>query len=284
MPGAPTIVMIGFGYVANHTAARLAAAGWAVRATTRSAQTAQAIGVSGYDARVADPATADGARALDAALESADAVLSSAPPQEDGDPVMPALSHASLAGKRLIYLSTTGIYGDRGGGWAFEAEPPTPGQDRSIRRTRAEAKWLDHGAVSLRLGGIYGPGRSAFDRLDAGAPVHDKPGQVFSRIHVADIAAAVEACLTRPRVSGPLNLVDDRPCGQAELMTGAARLAGAPPPEIRPFDPAEASTMRASFFAENRRVSNALAKSVLGWRPAYPTWREGLAAIQAQSR
>lgn len=205
--------------------------------------------------------------------------MSSVPPGPDGDPILPALAGADLAGKRLIYLSTTGVYGDRRGGWAFETDPVTPGQGRSIRRGQAEAAWLALGAISLRLGGIYGPGRSAFDRLADGRPVFDKPGQVFSRIHVDDIAAAIEAALARPKVTGPVNIVDDAPSSQIEVMTGAAGMAGRPAPDIQPFDPAEASPMLASFFAENRRVSNARAKTVLGWRPAYADWRSGLAAI-----
>lgn len=283
MPETRTILMIGFGYVANHTAARLVRAGWRVLASTRSAETAQAITRAGYEAVLADPATSDGARTLDAAAARADAILSSVPPDEDGDPVLPALRPETLKAARLIYLSTTGVYGDRRGGWAFEADALNPGPARSVRRARAEAQWLALNALSLRLGGIYGPGRSAFDRLERGAPVFDQPGQVFSRIHVDDIAQAVALALARPHVSGPLNIVDDQPSSQAEVMCGAARLAGWPPPEIRPFERDKASAMQASFFDENRRVSNARAKQVLGWRPAYPGWRDGLDAIASAS-
>ena len=281
MAQARSILMIGYGYVANHTAARLAASGWRVLASTRSADTAARIQTDGHVPVLADPAVRRGAAGLSKAAAGADAVLSSVPPGEDGDPVLPALNLDALTGKRLIYLSTTGVYGDRRGGWAFEADPVTPGQGRSVRRAKAEGEWLARGAVSLRLGGIYGPGRSAFDRLEDGKPVYDKPGQVFSRIHVADIAAAIALGLDRPGVSGPVNIVDDAPSSQVAVMTGAAALSGRPAPQITPFDPAAASAMLASFFAENRRVSNALAKAALGWRPAYPSWREGLAAILA---
>jgi nucleoside-diphosphate-sugar epimerase len=275
--------MIGFGYVANHTARRLADARWRVAASTRSPETARRIRAAGYEAVLADPASTEGARALDAAARKADVLVSSVPPGELGDPVLPALSRAALAQARLIYLSTTGVYGDRNGGWAFEDEPVTPGQARSIRRAQAEAQWLALGALSLRLGGIYGPDRSAFDRLDRAATVFDKPGQVFSRTHVDDIASAILCALARPDVAGPINLVDDQPSSQVEVMCGAAAISGHAPPVIQPFDPAAASPMQASFFAENRRVSNARAKAVLGWRPAYPGWREGLAAIAAQT-
>ncbi len=281
MAHTPSILLIGFGYVANHTARRLAAAGWRVLASTRSHGTAEAIRAAGWEPVLADPAKPAGAATLRAASETADALMSSVPPGDEGDPVLPALEGADLSGKRLIYLSTTGVYGDRAGGWAFEADPVTPGQARSIRRAEAEAGWLARGAVSLRLGGIYGPGRSAFDRLKEDRPVFDKPGQVFSRIHVDDIAAAIEAALRRPHVAGPVNIVDDAPSSQVSVMSGAAQMAGWPAPEVRPFDPDAASPMLASFFAENRRVSNARAKAALGWRPAFPAWREGLAAILA---
>jgi nucleoside-diphosphate-sugar epimerase len=279
-----SILLIGFGYVANHTARRLNPQGWRVLASTRSPDTAGEIRSSGYEAVLADPASPDGAAALRAAALKADAIVSSVPPGPDGDPVLPTLATADLAGRRLIYLSTTGVYGDRRGGWAFETDPVTPGQDRSIRRAEAEAAWLALGAISLRLGGIYGPGRSAFDRLSDERPVFDKPGQVFSRIHVDDIAAAIEAALARPKVTGPVNIVDDAPSSQVEVMTGAARMAGMAAPDVQAFDPAEASPMLASFFAENRRVSNARAKAALGWRPAYPDWRTGLAEILDSTR
>lgn len=279
-----SILLIGFGYVANHTARRLNPQGWRVLASTRSPDTADEIRSSGYEAVLADPASPDGAAALRAAALKADAIVSSVPPGPDGDPVLPTLATADLAGRRLIYLSTTGVYGDRRGGWAFETDPVTPGQDRSIRRAEAEAAWLALGAISLRLGGIYGPGRSAFDRLADERPVFDKPGQVFSRIHVDDIAAAIEAALLRPKVTGPVNIVDDAPSSQVEVMTGAARMAGMAAPDVQAFDPAEASPMLASFFAENRRVSNARAKAALGWRPAYPDWRKGLAVILDSTR
>lgn len=279
MADRPSILMIGFGYVANHTAPRLAARGWRVAASTRTARTAQVIEDEGHEAVLADPAASQGAAMLRAAVERSDAVLSSVPPADDGDPVLQALGGEPFAGKRLIYLSTTGVYGDRSGGWAFESQPPTPGQPRSVRRAEAEAAWLKLGAISLRLGGIYGPGRSAFDRLADDRPVFDKPGQVFSRIHVEDIASAIDAALARPDATGPVNIVDDSPSSQVEVMIGAAAMSGLAPPEVQAFDPADASAMLASFFAENRRVSNARAKTVLGWRPAYPSWREGLTAI-----
>ncbi|XBQ16744.1 MAG: SDR family NAD(P)-dependent oxidoreductase [Oceanicaulis sp.] len=274
------VLFAGFGYVAEVTAARLAAAGWTVAASTRSAGTAERIADMGYAPVLADPASEAGAKALRAAVGRASALVSSVPPGEGGDPVLGALSGAKLGATRPVYLSTTGVYGDRQGGWAFERDAPTPGQARSVRRAEAESGWEALGAVLLRLGGIYGPGRSALDRIRGGeTSVSDKPGQVFSRIHVADIASAIERMLETPGASGAFNIVDDHPSSQAEVLIGAARLLEAPEPEVTAFDPERASPMLASFYAECRRVSNARAKAVLGWRPAYPGWREGLAAI-----
>lgn len=281
MPDRQHLLTIGFGYSAKATARLVTAAGWRVTGTTRNGQTAADLAAGGYGAVIADPATAEGAARLRAVAAEADAILISVPPGEHGDPVYAVLKDDDLSAKRLIYLSTTGVYGDRQGGWAFEWEPATPGQPRSIRRAKAEADWLAKGALCFRLGGIYGPGKSAFERLRAGAPVIDKPGQVFSRIHVDDIAGGVLKALERPQATGPINLVDDAPSSQAALMRAAAKLAGLPPPQILPYDEAELSPMAASFFAECRRVSNARAKAMLGWRPAYPDAVAGLRAIMA---
>lgn len=275
-----SILFAGFGYVAAATAARLNAAGWTVLASTRSEATAERIAADGYEAVHADPAEPSGADALCRAAERVDAIVFSAAPGEAGDPFLPAFAGADLSHIWLGYLSTTGVYGDRSGGWAFEREAVTPGQPRSVRRAEAEAEWARRGARVFRLSGIYGPGRSTLDKIRAGdTQVFDKPGQVFSRIHVEDIAAALALALDRPEAHGAFNLADDHPSSQAEVMTGAAALLGAPPPEIVRFDPERASPMQASFFSECRRVSNARAKAVLGWRPAHRSWREGLQAI-----
>ena len=278
MPQPHKALIIGFGYSANATARQLIAAGWRVTGTTRSTDRIAQIEATGAAALVLDPATSQGAAMLAAALAETDAIISSVPPTEAGDPVLPALAGADLSAKRLIYFSTTGVYGDRQGGWAFEWEPVTPGQPRSVRRAAAEADWLARGAVSFRLGGIYGPGRSALERLRAGNAVIDKPGQVFSRIHVDDIGGAVVKALKRGKVAGPINLVDDVPTSQADHMMAAAAIAGLPAPTLLPYDKAELSPMAASFFAECRRVSNAKAKAMLGWRPAFP---DALDAIRA---
>lgn len=277
--GARSICLLGFGFTAKAVARRLSAEGWRIYATTRSDEQAEQIRALGYQSVIADPAKPDDHKALNAAVRTCDAVLVCAPPGDAGDPFLPALPADTLSGKWLGYLSTTGVYGDRQGGWAFEYEAVSPGQDRSIRRAAAEADWLKYGARLFRLAGIYGPGRSAFDRLEAGKTVFDKPGHVFSRIHADDIAQAIALSLERPEAKGAFNLADDWPDTQANVMRGAAEIAGLPGSQIEPFDPENATPMQASFYAECRRVSNARAKAALGWRPSYPSWREGLKAI-----
>lgn len=279
MPDTQSVLIIGFGYSANATARAVSTAGWQVIATTRSPETAVQIEALGYQSLIADPATPEGAQRLREAAAASDAIVSSVPPGPDGDPILPVFDGFDLSAKRLIYLSTTGVYGDRQGGWAFESDPVTPGQPRSIRRAEAEADWLARGALAFRLGGIYGPGQSALERLQTGRPVIDKPGQVFSRIHVDDIAGGVVKALEHPAVKGPVNLVDDAPSSQAEFMIAAADLAGLPAPNIMAHEDADLSPMAASFFAECRRVSNARAKAVLGWRPRYPNALDGIRAM-----
>lgn len=283
MAETPSILFAGFGYVAEATAARLAASGWRVLASTRSADTAAKLDRLGYGAVHADPSKPEGAEALREAARKVTAIIFSAAPGEAGDPFLPAFADMDLSQTWLGYLSTTGVYGDRKGGWAFEDEPVTPGQPRSVRRAKVEAAWTERGARLFRLSGIYGPGRSPLDRVRSGdARVFDKPGQVFSRVHVDDIASVLIRALEQPDATGAFNLADDHPSSQVEVTCGAAEMLGVPAPEITPFDPDQASAMQASFFSECRRVSNARAKAVLGWRPAYPSWREGLAAILQQ--
>lgn len=171
-----------------------------------------------------------------------------------------------------------------GGRWAFEGTPPNPQSREARRRAAAEAGWRATGLplAIFRLPGLYAAGRSAFDRLrDGTARRIAKPGHVFSRLHIDDLAAGLEASLARPRAGAIYNLCDDEPAGSSEVMAYAAGLLGVtPPPEVA-FEDADLSPAAQRFWLENRRVSNALAKAELGWRPAYPTYREGLAAILA---
>lgn len=229
------------------------------------------------------------------AIARATHLLAPAPPGPDGqDPAWAAHGPALLAAPRLRwvgYLSTTGVYGDRAGGWVDEATPPAPGQERSRRRLAAEQAWerlADRCAVDIaRAGGIYGPGRSAIDDLRAGTARRViRPGHLFSRIHRDDIAQAMLAAALAPPPPGRrvLHLVDDAPVESATVIEEAARLLGIAPPPAVPFERARAgmSPMALSFWAENRRVANAATKAALGIAWRHPTWREGLAAILAQ--
>ncbi|MDG5748176.1 SDR family NAD(P)-dependent oxidoreductase [Qipengyuania sp. XHP0207] len=255
--------IFGLGYTAKRIAQALRAAGWAIEAT-------------GSDGSVAF----DDNAAVEAALSRSSYVLSSVPPADGSDPVLDRYAGA-LAGKWLGYLSSTGVYGDWQGAWVDEAVPT--GGGRRTARSECDSRWLDHGARVLRLPGIYGPGRSAFDRIRGGkAHRIDLPGQVFSRVHVDDIVGGVMACLESDAPPGPYNLADDLPTSQNAVIEEACRLLDVPPPPLQTMDEADLSPMARGFYAENRRVANGKAKRVLGWKPAYPTFREGLAAIKAQ--
>jgi nucleoside-diphosphate-sugar epimerase len=227
---------------------------------------------------------------LRSAIAEADAALVSVPPDENGDPVLRACGDALAQAQRLravVYLSTIGAYGDSGGAWVDEATPPQPGAARSRERLAAEQAWQDFGArqniavAILRLAGIYGPGQNALVQIASGkARRIVKPGQVFNRIHVGDIAQAIDAAFAR-RASGIFNVADDAPTPPADPIVFAAQLMGIePPPEI-PFAQAAPtmSPMALSFWQECRRVKNDKLKHDLGVRLRYPTYREGLRAL-----
>ena len=255
----PRIFIFGLGYSASHIAAQLSTRGWEVISTGRDGTLA--FGDTG-NVRVA--------------LADASHVLSSVPPAGDGtEPVLEAYGDA-LAGKWLGYLSSTGVYGDCGGAWVDETAPT--GSGRRGARADADAAWLARGARVFRLPGIYGPGRSALDRVREGkAHRIDMPGQIFSRVHVDDIASGVIAGLDAP--AGAYNLADNQPCGQNAVIEEACRLLDLALPPLQSMAEANLSPMAHGFYAENRRVANGKAKRVLGWRPAYPTYREGLASL-----
>ena len=198
----------------------------------------------------------------------------------------PALRAGRLA--RVVYLSTVGVYGDAGGGWVDEESPTAAITPRARARVAAEAAWRAFGREAgvavdiLRLGGIYGPGRSAFDRLREGTARRVvKPGQVFNRIHVDDIAAAVETVAAAARPGAVYNVVDGAPSEPEEVIVYAAGLIGVAPPPEEPFETAGLTGMAATFYEENRRVRNDRLRA-LGWTPRYPSYREGLAAILAE--
>lgn len=277
------LLVIGLGFSGAAIARAGASAGWRVAATARDPARARAPeGVEVIPFAEAGPV-----------IGRATHLVVTAPPGEEGDPVIvahrPALEAVPL--RWVGYLSTTGVYGDRGGAWVDEGTQPAPTQPRSIRRLAAEREWgrfADRAAVDLfRCAGIYGPGRSVLDDLRAGTARRTlRPGHAFGRIHRDDIARAVLAAAAAPPPPGQrvLHLADDEPAESAVVTEGAARMLGIEPPPGIPFDEARAgmSPMALSFWSENRRVANARTKAALGIEWRYPSWREGLAAILAE--
>ena len=277
------LLVFGLGFSARHVAQRLQIAGAHVTATVRSRAKADGLAQAGITARVFSPDHVDAQIADD--IAASDAILISVPPGESGDPVLASFAAPIAAAPNLRwvgYLSTVGVYGDHAGNWVDETTPTTPGKGRSRLRTTTEQAWLALGAHVFRLSGIYGPGRNQLVQLASGTARRIvKPGQVFNRIHVADIAAVVEASLARPRRGGIYNVTDSEPAPPQDVVAFAAGLCGIePPPEI-PFESAELSPMARSFYAESKRVRNDSIKRELGVHLRYPTYREGLTALRA---
>ncbi len=292
---AGTLLSIGHGYSAAALAALLLPQGWRVLGTSRDAGRRAAMAAAGVEPLawpLADP---------EAALARADAVLSSVAPdgRDDGgdgggggDPVLRAIGPLLAArADRLSwvgYLSTTGVYGDRGGGWVDETDALAPATARGRARVAAERAWMalhrDHGLPVhiFRLAGIYGPGRGPFEKVrDGSARRIVKPGQVFSRIHVDDIAQALAASLARPDPGAVYNICDDDPAPPEDVLAHAAELLGLPPPPAIPYAEAEAgmSGMARSFYAESKRVSNRRMKEALGVTLRWPDYRAGLRGL-----
>lgn len=289
MTAARSLFCFGMGFSARRLAARLAPQGWRITGTATSPEGVARIAAQGYSGMLFD-GTSPG-NGVAGALAEASHVVVSAPPDEAGDPVLAhhAADLAAAAGIVWVgYLSTVGVYGDRKGDWVDETSEPTPASDRSRRRLLAEQAWLDFARASgkrvqiFRLAGIYGPGRSAVDNLRAGrAQRVVKPGQKFNRIHVEDIATVLVAAMERETPHTIFNVTDDEPAAPQDVVAYAARLIGRePPPEIA-IDDARLSEMAQSFFNESKQVRNTRIKEALGVRLAYPTYREGLAAIAA---
>jgi len=280
------LLSFGHGYSAHALARRLLARGWRVIGTTRDAQKAEDLRADGVETLLwgeDDPAPA---------LRAATHLLSSVAPGAEGDPVLArhasaiaeAAPHLDWAG----YLSTTGVYGDHRGAWVDETTPLSPATERGRRRVAAEAEWQAIRGLPLhifRLAGIYGPGRGPFEKVRQGTARRIvKPGQVFSRIHVDDIAQVLEASIDRPRPGAVYNLCDDAPAPPEDVIAHAAELLGVPVPEAIPFEAAEISPMARSFYAESKRVSNRRIKDELGVRLHHPDYRSGLAALLAEER
>ncbi|MBT9473445.1 MAG: SDR family NAD(P)-dependent oxidoreductase [Pseudomonadota bacterium] len=284
------LFVYGYGFAGRALATRLAAKGWSISATYLDEATAAQMAADGID-----PVPALDKEAVAARLADTQAILITTPPGPEGCPALqvlvPALATAGAFPDWIGYLSTTGVYGDRRGGWVFEDSRLAAQSLEGARRVAAERDWLEVGrgmglTVTIhRLPGIYGPGRSAFDRLRAGrARRVAAPEHLFSRIHVDDLAAGLEASIAKPRAGGIYNLCDDEPASNSDVFAHAAGLIGLPVPPEEPLDLEALPPQARRFYTETKRVSNARAKAELGWRPAYPTYREGLAAILAGER
>ncbi|MBN2907420.1 MAG: SDR family oxidoreductase [Rhodobacteraceae bacterium] len=272
------LLSIGHGYSARELTRQLGA-DWRVIGTTRSAERAAALRAEGVE-----PLIWPGDD-IAPALARATHLLSSVPPGPDGDPVVAALGgllHKAHHLKWVGYLSTTGVYGDHQGGWVDEDTPLTPTTQRGRARVLAEADWASLGLPLhvFRLAGIYGPGRSPLDRMrDGTAQRIIKPGQMFSRIHVADIAQVLAASMAAPDPGMVYNVADDEPAPPQDIIAFAARMLGLPlPPEVA-FDDASLGPMAASFYSESKRVRNDRIKTLLGVHLRHPDYRAGLAAL-----
>lgn len=284
------LLVFGLGYTAQAFVRAERSRFSAVAGTVRSPEKAGRFAGEGIAMRLLSDEGFDPALLQD--IAGADAVLVSVPPgPQGGDPVLARFADALAAAPRLRwlgYLSTVGVYGDRQGAWVDETAALDPERGRSRQRVAVEEEWLRWGESSgrpvhlFRLAGIYGPGRNPLRNLaDGTARRIVKPGQVFNRIHVEDIAAVLAASLDRPRPGGIYNLSDDEPAPPQDVVAYAAELMGRAPPPAIPFEEAELSPMALSFYSDNRRIANRLIKEELGVRLRYPTYRDGLRALFA---
>ena len=274
------LLSIGHGYSASALARVLRAQGWQITGTTRDAGGMAAIAATGVTPVLWGPQVAQ-------AIAQASHILISVAPDHRGDPTLAAYG-AALAAARPVwvgYLSTTAVYGDHGGAWVDETTALTPSTARGQARVAAETAWAATGLPLqiFRLAGIYGPGRGPFEKVrDGTARRILKPGQVFSRIHVDDIAGVLAASMARPMPGAIYNICDDDPAPPEDVLSYAAQLLGLPQPPGIPFDQAEMTDMARSFYAENKRVRNDRMKRDLGYALKYPDYRAGLRGLLAE--
>lgn len=283
------LFVFGLGYSATYFARVQVARGHQVRGTVRSREKATRYAGTGILARMFNTGGRD--EEIESDIAECNALLISVPPGEGGDPVLRHFKEqiASARNLRWIgYLSTVGVYGDRNGGWVDEATPINPTSERSRRRAQAETEWLalttaSNAAVQIfRLAGIYGPGQNQLVQIARGTARRIiRPGQVFNRIHIEDIARVLDASIAKPRNGAIYNVTDDEPAPPQDVVSFAAQLCGAPPPPEVKIEDAALSDMGRSFYEENKRVRNHLIHDELGVSLAYPTYREGLAALNA---
>jgi len=274
------LFILGFGYSARHFVRRFGGAFSHIAGTVRDpAKRDDLAGIEVHPFSGSRPARETVERICDA-----DVLLVSVPPGSGGDPAIAAFADVLAAGRqrKIIYLSTIGVYGDHAGSWVDESTPPQAALDRTRMRLAAEQAWTDVGrgdVAILRLAGIYGPGRNALVTLRTGTARRIiKPGQVFNRIHTDDIASAIMAAVHH-QGSGTWNVCDDEPAPPQDVIAYAAELMGVAPPPEEAFGTAEMSAMARSFYASSARVSNAKLKRELGVTLAHPTYRHGLDAL-----
>ena len=273
----PTLLSIGHGFSARALTPLLRSQGWRVIGTTRSEDKARELAAEGVEPLIW-PGTP-------LPIGDATHLLTSVAPDSEGDPVLAAEGDALRSARHLDwagYLSTTGVYGDHEGGWVDETTSLAPATDRGRARVKAEAAWKELGLPLhiFRLAGIYGPGRGPFAKVRRGTARRIiKKGQVFSRIHVDDIARVIEASIARPNPGAVYNLCDDDPAPPEDVIAHAAALLGLPVPDAEDFETAEMTPMARSFYAESKRVRNERIKDELGVNLRYPTYRVGLAAL-----
>lgn len=287
------ILMLGMGYSAFETAAHLKTRGWTIAGTGRSQASLDKIAAHGFEAIAFDGAAPSGQLAK--AIAAATHILVSIPPDNSGDPAVTSCGPLIVRSEKLRwigYLSTIGVYGDHNGAWVDEDTPVNPQSNRSRARVLAEKEWIGIATVPnvpidiMRLAGIYGPGRSPVERLMRGDGHRIvKPGQVFNRIHVADIAHTVTAAIDTAEEGAHtvriFNVTDDEPAPPQDVVGFAAELLGAALPPATPYDEADLSPMARSFYMENKRVGNDRIKQSLGVALRYPTYREGISALAA---
>ncbi len=273
------LLCFGFGFSAQHLAEILEPAHWKISGTSRSAQGVKAIEDQGYQGLLFDD--------LKDIPHTVTHILSSVPPDKTGDPVLQfftaQLSKQAKHLKWLAYLSTTGVYGDRAGGLVDENSELTPNGERGQRRVEAETEWQSIKGLPLhifRLPGIYGRGRNQLAAVrDGSARRVIKQGQIFSRIHVEDIAGILKASIAKPNPGRIYNVADDEPCPPQDVVTYACKILNVLPPPETAFELADLSPMAKSFYADSKRVSNARIKTELGYKLKYPNYRLGLQAL-----
>jgi nucleoside-diphosphate-sugar epimerase len=283
------LFIFGLGYSASAVGTLLRESGWQVQGSVRWPEKFEELSGGGFE-----PCLFSDRASVEGALRDTTHCLISVPPGKGGDPVLAAYSRALLGAASLSwagYLSTIGVYGDLKGGWVDEETPAGPETGRGEARIKAEMAWAEFCRARgvpldiFRLAGIYGPGRAPFSKIQTGeARRIVKPGQVFNRIHVEDIAQTVAAAILQDRQelgTHIFNLADDEPAPPQDVILYAAQLIGVPPPPEIPFESAALSPMARSFYSGNRRVRNAKIKRELGIVLRYPTYREGLRALAA---